>query len=403
MNEYERRVEAIGRVANGEPVQDVCADLERTRAWYYKWRARYRTHGLAGLQDRRPGHPPSQCTPAPLRRLIVEIRDRLVRQAEEGTYHLGMGDAQIIRELKAVGIDPPHRATIYRILGKEGRISQPEWPRGYRPRPQAVQANDVHQLDIWPRMLEGGTMLFIIHLVDIATWYPCGMVACDKRTDTILIFLLQSWHILDVPTALQMDNEMSFTGGRWADCLGRLVRLALLLGCEVWFNPFDMPQCNGYVERLHGLCDQWFWTRHHFTDVSDVAQRYPAFLQEFREGYHSQRLAGQTSTEARWTLLDGRVNCLPETVTWAPGRSLPLVAGRVHCVRLTDSHGRLSVLRRHFVLGREYQHTYIRATLEVAERQVTFYYQASAEEALEVVTTKPFPLLAPIQAWDSSL
>ncbi len=403
MNEYERRVEAIRRVANGESVQAVCADLERTRAWYYKCRARYRLHGLAGLQDQRPGHPPPRCTPAPVRRLIVEIRDRLVRQAEEGTYHLGIGDVPIIQELQALGIPPPHRATIYRILGQEGRIPRQESPRGYCPRPQAVQANDVHQLDLWPRVLEGGTMLFILHLVDVATWYPCGMVAGDKRTDTILTFLIQSWRHLGVPKVLQLDNEMSFTGGRWAARLGRVVRLALLLGCEVWFNPFAMPECNGHVERLHGLCDQFFWTRHHFTQVADVAQHYPAFLQAFREAHRLQRLGGQTPLEARRTLPDGRVRSLPEGVGWTPGRSLPLVPGRVHCVRRTDSQGRLSVLRQPFTLGPEYRHAYIRATVEVAEQRVTFYYQASAEEAPEVVMTKPFPLPAPIEAPDLSL
>jgi hypothetical protein len=316
---------------------------------------------------------------------------------------LGIGATQIIKELEALSIDPPHPTTIYRILRAEERIFHPECPRGYRPRPQVAQANEVHQLDIWPRILEGGETLFLIHLVDVATWYPCGMVADNKRTDTILPFLLQSWHTLGVPKVLQVDNEMSFTGGRWAAHLGRLVRLALLLGCEVWFNPFDMPECNGHVERFHGFCDQFFWTRHHFADISAVGQHYPAFLREFREGYSIERLEGQTPTEARQVLPNGRVRSLPATIPWTPGRPLPLVAGRVHCVRHTDSQGRLSVLRRYFVLRPEYRHTYIRATVEVAEQQVTFYYQASEEETPEIVATKPFPLPAPIEAWDSSL
>jgi hypothetical protein len=335
--------------------------------------------------------------------LILEIRDRLVRQAEAGMYHLGIGADQIVQELEDLGLAPPSRRTIYRILNAGGRIACQPGPRGYRPRPFARCANDVHQLDLWPRVLEGGTSLFLIHLVDVATWYPCGAVGEDKRTDTIIAFLLTSWQELGVPRVLQMDNEMSFTGGRWADRLGRLARLTLLLGCEVWFNPFRMPKCNAYVERFHGLCDQFFWSRHRFTDPTDVGYCYPAFLETFRNGYRSERLANKTPAHARQSLPDHRVATLPEGLAWTPRRSVPLVAGRVHCARRTDRYGRLEVLRRHFTLGSKYRHAYIRATLTVADQQVAFYFQETTDAEPELVSTRPFPLPDAAKPWDPSL
>jgi hypothetical protein len=156
------------------------------------------------------------------------------------------------------------------------------------------------------------------------------------------------------------------------------------------------------VERFHGLCNQFFWSRHRFANAAEVAQHYPDFLQAFREEYASSRLADQTPAQARQTVPDGRVRTLPENLVWIPGRSLPLVDGRVHCIRLTDSQGRLSVLGRHFCLEPCYRRAYIRATLTVAEQQVSFYYQEAATDKPELVTTKPFPLSDAVEPWNES-
>jgi len=102
-------------------------------------------------------------------------------------------------------------------------------------------------------------------------------------------------------------------------------------------------------------------------------------------------------------LPDGRVATLPQGLTWTTGKSLPLVTGRVHCLRRTDNQGRLEVLGRYFTLDPKYRHSYIRATLTVADQQVAFYYQEAADQEPELVSTRPFPLPAPIEPWDASL
>ena len=164
-----------------------------------------------------------------------------------------------------------------------------------------------------------------------------------------------------------------------------------------------MPECNAYVERFHGLCDQFFWTRHHFAHPAEIAQPYGEFLLAFREEHRPESLAGQTPAQCRQTLPDGRVATLPQGLTWTVGGSLPLVTGRVHCLRRTDSQGRLQVLGRYFTLDPKYRRSYIRATLTVADQQVAFYYQEAADQEPGLVGTRPFPLPGPIEPWDASL
>ena len=164
-----------------------------------------------------------------------------------------------------------------------------------------------------------------------------------------------------------------------------------------------MPECNAYVERFHGLCHQFFWTRHRFGSPADIVQPYGEFLQAFREDHTLEALAGQTPTQRRQALPDGRVITLPQGLTWTAGRSLPLVTGRVHCLRRTDSQGRLSVLGRYFTLESKYRCSYIRATLTVAEQQVAFYYQEAPDQEPELVDTRPFVLPGPIEPWNAEL
>lgn len=123
----------------------------------------------------------------------------------------------------------------------------------------------------------------------------------------------------------------------------------------------------------------------------------------FREEHTPESLAGQTPAQRRQTLPDGRVATLPQGLTWRVGRSLPLVTGRVHCLRRTDSQGRLQVLGRYFTLDPKHRRSYIRATLTVADQQVAFYYQSAPDKEPELVDMRPFPLPGPIEPWNASL
>lgn len=157
------------------------------------------------------------------------------------------------------------------------------------------------------------------------------------------------------------------------------------------------------MERCHGLCDQFFWSRHRFASVEEVREHYPAFLRQIRQAYEVPGHPGVSPKQLRQQLEDGRVRSLSPNWAWEPGDSLPLVAGTVHCIRLTDTQARLTAFGRSFTLDEAYRRSYVRATLQVAEQHVQFSFQEAPEEELRLIDERPFELADPVRPYDPAL
>jgi transposase len=403
-NELQKRIEAIRCVAQGEPISAVCADLDRSRTWYYKWQRRFDQAGVAGLVDRRHQNQPGNETPEWLQHLIVDIRDRLVKQAEADEGVQGVGARVVRDELQHLQIDPPHWTTIHRILRRAGRIPAPDdVPQGYCPRPDVDGLNAVHQVDVWPQVIHGGPYVYFFHLVDVASWYPHGSVSADKSTDTALAFLVDAWQTVGVPQVVQFDNAMTFTGGRWAHRLGRVVRLCMAVGATVWFIPYDTPERNGYVEALHHECERLFWTRHRFDNIDGVQATYPEFLDAFRRQRRLPAIDHHTPTEWRAECAETAAQCLRGDFSLHRRERLPIVAGTIMCARLADHQGSMTVLNHDIELGRAHANTYVLARVEVAEQCMTIFHQPTEQAEPERIKKVPFPIDEPICDFDPTL
>jgi transposase len=403
MKEHERRTEAVRRVRQGEAVSSVCKALGRSRVWYYKWAAKFKEKGVTGLVDRRGQHEPVHKTASWLRELIIETRDRLVREAATGASFVGIGAAEVVRQLEGLGVDLPSTRTVHRILVEAGRVpaTRQSKPLNYCPRPATSTINAVHQIDLWPRFLVGGERIYFYHLVDVACWYPFGMVCANKRTDTVLAFLLAAWQEVGLPVIAQFDNEMSFTGGRWAHQLGRTVRLCLALGVQVWFIPTYTPERNGFAESFHSQCNRFFWSRQAFSDQASVQAKYPAFLHSFRQAHHLPAIEGQTPAQARaQAKRQTSLRYVPANFSLAQPRHLPIVAGTIHCVRLVDHCGNVRILNHQLTLGEEYAHHYVLAKIETSRQQMVLYHQPDEAAQLQPFASFPFPLPQPAIAYD---
>ena len=127
--------------ATNRGVGYACRHFGVSRKTYYKWKARHRLHGAAGLcdQSRAPRQSP-RATPPDVVRKILYLRQQ---------YHFGPGKiADYLKRFHQIAVA---RSTVHRLLGKHGMHRLPanqkhrphakRWQRYEKPQPRAPAAN----------------------------------------------------------------------------------------------------------------------------------------------------------------------------------------------------------------------------------------------------------------------
>jgi homeodomain-containing protein len=153
----------VATLPEGTNLSAWCRQLAITRTTAYKWRARYRAEGIAGLEEhsRAPENPFGRSSPG-VEDAVVAARKQL---AEEG---LDYGPASVQSRLLAQGLEAPSESTIWRISARRGLvIPQPakrprvSFRRFARERPnECWQGDDTHYL------LASAQEVRIINLLD---------------------------------------------------------------------------------------------------------------------------------------------------------------------------------------------------------------------------------------------
>src|SRR5919199_258567 len=139
-------VRLVAALTGGEiNVAALCRDRNISRDTFYRWRARYRAEGLAGLQPR------SSAPRSSPRRTSASIEDTVVELRKElDAAGLDAGAATIQWHLGRRGVTPvPSVATIWRILVRRGFVvaQPPKRPPAPPRRLQATAPNELWQAD----------------------------------------------------------------------------------------------------------------------------------------------------------------------------------------------------------------------------------------------------------------
>lgn len=341
---FEQRKTAIHLLRSGHAAGEVAQSLGRSRAWLYKWKARFeKNHDFNDLKDRSraPKRSPSKLSEATCR-AIRQARSQLEAEAAEATG-LTYVSAQAVRA-RLQGLDPmPSRASIERVLKRAG-MTRPRHtgaePVTY-PHLSPRAPHGLCQLDIVPHYLKGGTKVACFNAIDVVSNYASGHSYARKRATDACDFLVYLWQQQGIARYTQTDNEACFCGGFTHQyVLGQVLRLCLYVGTELVFSPHYHPESNGRVERFHQDYNAHVWHRATLEDLAAINRAGAAFFADYRHSRHARRLEGQAPHEIHHA---EPIVSLPRGFT-RPSGKVPLTEGQVHFMRRVSEADTISVL-----------------------------------------------------------
>ncbi|MDF0674335.1 MAG: leucine zipper domain-containing protein [Nitrospira sp.] len=364
--------------------------LRRSREWGHKWIRRYRQGGPTWFLERsRRPHQIARRVSATFEQAVIRTHARLTSPRNPLGFY---GAEAIAHELADVGVSPVHSIrTIHRILARHQLVTRRRRDRSRRgpslPTPPARRQNDVHQLDfIVGHYLGARRPVVILNRKDIATGLVGGTEEPDRRVQRVLAFLTRDWHRHGRPRFVQMDNDMSLTGGRfYPRSLGQLIRFCLACRVIPVFTPERQPAANARVERYNGLWQEKVWQRYRFRTLRHLRARSHAFQVAYNT-YLTRRLIHQ----GQYARLNGPRCPLP--VPFRMPHPLPLCRGQIWVIRRIDENGHIQVFNETIRLPPRYAHEFVRVVIRTGPQTLSVYWTASQQGRLKRIVHRAYRL-----------
>ena len=377
------RKKAIRLWLHGKSKSEIARRLQKPRLWVQRWIGRYdpnvpeeslRNHSCAPRHTR--GHHSSR---------IKEFVLRSRREREVGKrkkyQHALIGAVAIHYELRELGVMPlPSARTIHAWLKQAGMVKERKAKTRKPPNPTypvlvCKAVNDVHQLDLkGPFYLKGSARKYYLATLRDAYGKKVSVGAlADKKMETIIDFVVESWRKIGRPKKLQMDNGLEFRGSnRYPRSLGKLLRVCLDLGVEPIFIPTHEPWRNGVIENLNGLVDRLLLRAKHFDTDRQLEREVHKLEISINTTHRLPALEGKTPQEFA---AKARVRSMPPGYLWRK-RDLRLLKGYVSYIRLVRKSGRITLTANDkFLIGKRYKWQYVLARVDIRTKKLNIYLQ----------------------------
>jgi len=296
----QQRILAVLRFKNGESLESICASLNKSKAWLYKWNKRYADNDASWSKSRsrRPLSSPGYI-PAEVVEIVKIVRLNLYNQ------DLFCGAQAIHWEMEDLGIEPlPSIRTINRILSRHElthrRTGKYEAKGTAYPELPSVRSNQTHQADlVGPCYLKGPVRFYSLNVIDTAT-VRCGLYpSMSKSSQSIIDGLWAIWMRMGMPNNMQIDNAMTFFGSpTHPRGMGPLIRLCLHHGIEPWFIPMAEPWRNGMIEKFNDRYQKMLLAKNVMTTGKELHAGSLNFEQRHNSRYRYSKLNGKTPLKA---------------------------------------------------------------------------------------------------------
>lgn len=318
----------------GRNIRGLCRQYGISSRTAYKWLARFRAEGEAGLaaRSRRPQHSPRQTDPAMVQK-VLDLRSET-----------GWGGRKIARVLHNAGQrDVPHANTITDILQRAGQIS-PEVRQAHRPwqRFERALPNELWQMDYKGHfaMLQG--RCHPLTVLDDHSRFCVGLAACaDETVETTQAQMTRIFRQYGLPKAILCDNGNPWGGAYPDHFVTRLTVWLIRLGITMHHGRPAHPQTQGKEERFHRTLKAEVLQGRAFTDLIDCQTHF----NPFRDRYNLVRPheALQLDTPAQHY----QPSALPFAETLAP-----IVYDNDKSVRIVQDGGMIWYLGQHYRVGK---------------------------------------------------
>lgn len=322
-------VRVVAAVSGGEiNVAAFCREQNISRDTFYRWRARYRAEGLAGLEPR------SSAPKSSPRRTSASIEDEVValrKELEEAG--LDAGASTIQWKLGRRGSEPvPSTATIWRILVRRGFVvPQPQKrPTASLRRFEAAVPNQLWQADAAKWVIATG-QVEILDFLDDHSRLITGCRAVERATteNTWEAFsaAVATWGL---PQGHLSDNGLNFSGRLRGFEVGFEANLRAAGVRPITSRPFH-PQTCGKIERFHQTLKRRLRRLPLAADLAGLQAQLDAFV-AYYNAERPHRGIGRATPLQRW-------KATPPAVSL--GVALPGPGKRLNAV--VDDAGRLQV------------------------------------------------------------
>jgi transposase InsO family protein len=257
-------------------VRELCRRFGVSPKTAYKWLARFRADGPAGLEDRprRPRASPGR-TAASVEDHIVQLR----------VQHPAWGGRKLRARLRQLGVaDVPSASTITAVLRRHGQLdAAASGPHRAWQRFEHDAPNHLWQMDFKGHFALSQGRCHPLTVLDDHSRFALGLFACaQERAETVQGHLVTLFRRYGLPERLLCDNGSPWAAGPDAPHTALTVWL-LRLGIRVSHGRAYHPQTQGKDERFHRTLVAEVLQGQTFRDLEASQQRFDAWRSVYNE------------------------------------------------------------------------------------------------------------------------